>query len=380
MLRAICGAGFHNFISLVMDKILDLYIDYLQVTFRSATATGLSSLVDGAVSHDQITRFLSKPSKGSKELWLSVKSLVRQHESEDACLIFDDSIIEKPHTDESDLICWHYDHSKKCSVKGINLLTAFYHSQDSGQEFPLRIPVAFQCAHKSVRYSDLVSRKLRRKSVVSKNELMRMMFSQCLQNQLKFRYVLADSWFSAAENMRLIHNKEKYFIFEIKSNRMAALTDEQRNKGRWQRIDELQIAVHTPVQVWLKDLNIKLLLVKQIFTNKDGSTGTRYLVSNDLNLSYQRFETLFQKRWSVEEYHKSIKQNAAAGNSPTRTLRTQTNHLFAAILAYVKMETYKFASDLNHFAIKSKLYMAAIKAAFQELNQFKDQIAAEQSA
>ena len=75
-----------------MEKLLDLYTDYLHVTFRSATATGLSSMVDGAVSHDQITRMLSKPAKGSKDLWLSVKPLVRRHQSEDACLIFDDSL------------------------------------------------------------------------------------------------------------------------------------------------------------------------------------------------------------------------------------------------------------------------------------------------
>lgn len=36
---------------------LDLYTDYLLSTFSAATATGLSAMVDGDVSHDQITRF-----------------------------------------------------------------------------------------------------------------------------------------------------------------------------------------------------------------------------------------------------------------------------------------------------------------------------------
>ncbi|KAA6322959.1 hypothetical protein EZS27_027554, partial [termite gut metagenome] len=36
-----------------------LYSDYLLVSTKKATATGLSELVDGAISHDQITRFLS---------------------------------------------------------------------------------------------------------------------------------------------------------------------------------------------------------------------------------------------------------------------------------------------------------------------------------
>jgi hypothetical protein len=72
---------------------------------------------------------LSRTEKTSKDLWLNVKPLVRKHESDDGCLIFDDRIIEKNYTDENDLICWHYDHSKGRSVKGINLLTAFYHTQ-----------------------------------------------------------------------------------------------------------------------------------------------------------------------------------------------------------------------------------------------------------
>ncbi|MCX7739699.1 MULTISPECIES: hypothetical protein [Thermaceae] len=37
---------------------LDLYTDYLLSSFGAATATGLSRMVDGAISHDQITRML----------------------------------------------------------------------------------------------------------------------------------------------------------------------------------------------------------------------------------------------------------------------------------------------------------------------------------
>ena len=93
--------------------MLDLYTDYLLSSFHHTTATGLSRLTDGSISHDKISRYLNEPQKGSKELWQSVKPLVRQHEdSETGCLIFDDSIIEKPYSDESALITWHYDHSK----------------------------------------------------------------------------------------------------------------------------------------------------------------------------------------------------------------------------------------------------------------------------
>ena len=68
---------------------LDLYIDHLLSGFGQVTATDLSSLSDGSPSHDKITRTLSENEFSSKDLWHEVKSLVRGHESEDACLIFD---------------------------------------------------------------------------------------------------------------------------------------------------------------------------------------------------------------------------------------------------------------------------------------------------
>jgi hypothetical protein len=41
------------------QDFLKIYTDYLISTFGSATATGLVSMLDDAVSHDQVTRFLS---------------------------------------------------------------------------------------------------------------------------------------------------------------------------------------------------------------------------------------------------------------------------------------------------------------------------------
>ena len=87
-----------------MDKsLLDLYTDYLLCSFGPVTATGLAQLLEGAVSHDQVTRLLASTPKTSADLWRQVKPLVRQVERPDGVLIIDDSIEEKPYTDENDL-------------------------------------------------------------------------------------------------------------------------------------------------------------------------------------------------------------------------------------------------------------------------------------
>ena len=85
-------------------------------------------------------------------------------------------------------------------------------------------------------------------------------------------------------------------------------------------------------------------------------------MSNDLSLTDSNFGILCKKRWSVEEYHKSLKQNASIAKSPTRTMTTQTNHLYCSILAYVKLKK-----------IKAKIYIKALKAAYAELKNIKEQ-------
>ena len=127
-----------------MNKfLLDLYTDYLISSFGPTTATGLSRLLDGQVSHEQVTRFLASQPKTSADLWRIVKSDLRQIEGPDGLLILDDFIEEKPYTDENDLICWHWDHSKDRSVKGVNFLSAFYVNDQVG------MPVAFDLVTKT---------------------------------------------------------------------------------------------------------------------------------------------------------------------------------------------------------------------------------------
>ena len=52
-------------------------------------------------------------------------------------------------------------------------------------------------------------------------------------------------------------------------------------------------------------------------------------------------------------------------------LSTQTNHFFAALCGFIKMELLKISTQLNHFALKAKLYLQALHAAYaalQDLN------------
>lgn len=349
-----------------MDDIAEIYSDYLIASFGLTTATGLSQLLDNEISHDKITRFLSCQAKTSKDLWHFVKPLIRQIETDDGCLILDDSIEEKPFTDENEIVCWHYDHSKQLLVKGINFLSCLYQTKD------LALPIGFDLIRKTETYIDPKDGKQKRRSPISKNELARSQIEQAVRNNIKFRFVLFDVWFASVENMKLILARNKHFICPLKSNRKIALSLNEKLQGRWHKLQSLEIETNRRSLIYLEGLDEPVLLIKQIFTNEDGRAAVQYLISSDTKLSIDDITTNYQRRWRVEEYHKSLKQNASLERSPTQTETTQTNHFFAALCGYIKLERLKMKTKKNHFALKSKLYLKALLSAFQtlkELNQ-----------
>ena len=341
---------------------IELYTDFLISNSGYATATGLSAIMDNSISHDQITRFLSKNEFDSKALWLKVKKVVRQIESNEGCLIFDDSIQEKKWTDENDIICWHYDHTVGKSVKGVNILNALYYNKG------VSIPISFEII-KKYQYCDIKTKEVKRKANVTKNELLREMFLRAIQNQIEFKYVLMDIWFASKENFEFIVKHKKEFITAIKGNRLIALSLEDKYKGNFIRVDEVELSDKQSIRGYLKGYDKEILLVRRVFTNKDGSVGVLNLVTSDLTLNGDSIATIYQKRWKVEEFYKSLKSNVDLAKSPTKTVRTQSNHIFLSILAFFKLECLKIKHKLNHFALRAKLLIKANQMAYLELQR-----------
>lgn len=279
---------------------------------------------------------------------------------EEIVLSFDDSIEEKYYSDSSELICWHYDHVFNRKVKGVHFLTALVNVAG------VRLPCAVEFVKKDKWITDQKTGKQKRTSTKTKNELYREMLLRCAAN-FRFDYVVNDSWYASVENMKLIKQQLQIdFVMALKSNRRVALSPQDKRAANYISIESLQPGQQT-VEVWLEELDFPLLLAKQVFKNEDDTVGELYLACSDLSLSYERITTIYKKRWSVEEYHKSVKSNVGFAKSPTHTIKTQTNHFMLSILAYVKLEWLKHRNHMNHFAMKTTLYHAALKAAYEQL-------------
>ena len=262
-------------------------------------------------------------------MWSFIKPFLRSVEKDSSVLIVDDTILEKPYTDESEINTYHYDHSKGRSIKGINVVNLIHETEGT------RLPISMSIVHKDKLVEE--NGKQYRKSSKTKNELFR-----------------------------------KQFIMPLKVNRKVSLHDSSNPENReYVSVESLKLQEDKPVKVWLKGYSKPLLLAKQVFKNKDKSTGILYLVASDLTASYSCMTIAYQRRWAVETYHRSLKNNTSVCASPTKTIKTQCNHIYASVMAFVKLEVISIKKAVSQYALKSQLYLKGIQTAFDELNTIK---------
>ena len=351
-----------------MDCTLSKYTDFLLSVPKYATATSMSAVYDHRISHDKVSRFLRSSYLDSTVVWKSAKSFLRSlvdFTDQSGVISVDDSIVEKAHTDENAMICYHWDHSLNRHVKGINFISLLY-SHDK-----VDVPIQVRIVEKTEPYTDKKTGKIKFKSPKTKNEHFRDMLKVAVQ-QVGFRYVLGDSWFSSAENINfIIKDLKRQAVLAIKTSRTVALSDKDRKNGDFIRVDQLsQLEVGTPLTVYLRSVEQPVSLVKQVFTNKDNSKGVLYLIATDLTISYEEVTTIYKRRWKVEEYHKSLKQHTALAGSPTKLIETQANHFYAAIAAYIKLEKLKHKTGDGHFRLKATLMVTAARSCLGQIQEW----------
>ena len=142
------------------------------------------------------------------------------------------------------------------------------------------------------------------------------MLRQAHQNAVSFRCALADFWYTNAGNINLILDLKHHYSGAVKSNLEVALSKHDRVNGKFVKISSLKLQPGTVLTVFIRSVQAPVAICGDIFPNKDGSVGELLLLTTDVTMAYQQLLTIYQKRWGIEEYHKSLKQNASLENRP----------------------------------------------------------------
>ena len=170
----------------------------------------------------------------------------------------------------------------------------------------MALPIAVELVRKTVPVYPPKTHKTSYQIPFTKNEYLQQQLRVSLpgrpQQQVAYRYLLADSWYASTENMTLVRALSHHFLFALESSRTGARSAAARAQGRFQAVQSLVFPDTQPLCVCLRSVQAAVLVSKQVFINQDGSQGVLYLVSSDTDLDQARLTTIYQRQWKVEEY------------------------------------------------------------------------------
>jgi hypothetical protein len=355
-----------------MSNLSSIYQDFLISSYGKIEATKFAKVLGKGFSHDRFTKqlLLDRDLDDDVKLWKTIKSFLRDYENEESgCIIIDDSLLHKPHTKVNDTVCWHFDHVSKKMQKGILMLN-FHYTDDS----EISIPLGYEVITKTEDVWSNQHQKFVKKSMFTKNEIMRDKLEILhFTNKVKYKYILFDKWFSSITNLVFINDTlKKKFVCPIKSNRKIALTKKDKDKGKYVNISSVDIEACSSRLIYLEGYKDPIKLIKQVVKNgNDGKPVYLYLITNDITLNFLEVLEIYKKRWKIEEYHKSLKQNLKIEHSPTKVETSQRNHIHLCVCAFIKLEKLRLNYNMNHLSLKEKIYINALKAAYEKIGELK---------
>ena len=228
-------------------------------------------------------------------------------------------------------------------------------SDDSG----ISVPLSIQPVQKALVWNKQKSKEVY-KALHNKNAVFRTMVRRLTRSK-RVDYVLCDSWYSGKENMNyLVQECATNFIMALKINRGVARSQKEAKAGNFKPLQDMKLGKGA-VKVYIKGVEFPLLVVKKVFKNEDGSSGTLYLATSNTELCYEQILHLYKRRWKIEEYHKSLKSNCSLGKCQAFSQRAQQSHFYLSALAFLLLEKAKAQKDKNQFALKKELNILTIK-------------------
>ena len=167
------------------------YCQYLLVSQTNYTLTNYAEHHPESISHDRINRYLRHDKLKPKLVWEKVKDDIVL--DDDGYLIFDDSILDKNHSHKIELVNRQYSGNAHRIIKGICIVNCIYVNPKTEQYW-------------------LIDYRIYDKTTDGKSKLdhLKDMLQHSIEHkQIKFKYVLMDTWYATKDIMLYIDNLQK---------------------------------------------------------------------------------------------------------------------------------------------------------------------------
>ena len=322
-----------------------IYTSYLLSDPRYTSCTHLSEVM-GSISHDSVNRFLERERYEPKDLFDEESDKI---ELAGGVLSVDDSVLDKPYMNpkKAELIGNFWSGKHKRVVKGVNLITLFYTDMAG-----ISVPVNYRIYDKS--------------EGKTKNDYFIEMLQEVLAWGLKPAWVTGDSWYASIANMKTLRKLNLQFMFGIESNRTVSI-----ERGQYIQVQKLEGWQGDEQTAYLKDYGM-VKVYRQMYKK----SYRYYIISvpdldNLPNIKKQDFERVHAAHWSIERYHRALKQVCHIEHFQVRGSNQIKNHIFCAIKGFVQLEFMRVNNLISHwYEVQRDLFLAAIRGFIQGETDF----------
>ena len=317
---------------------LEMYTNFLIANgnrYSGVEASKALTLTHGseAPAHDTISRWLASETSTSNDLWMHIKNLVDTKRSN---LIVDDTVLDKQWSPNNELVRYHWSGNEHSVIRGISLVNLL---ATTGKDC---IPIDYRI------YEG-------KESKMTKNDHFLAMLDTAKERGFKPRYVLADAWYGSVMNLKKIRSLGWKFIIGMKENRIVNVT-----QGTNISVADLDWKNKRLHKVWLRDFGF-VLVARIIFKNGD----TRYIATNDLSLTrYDDLSAESKQRWTIEEFHRGIKQTTGIERCYSIKKRSQLTHIFSCFIAFLRLEFERIRSGVSWYEQKARMVRKGMAGAF----------------
>jgi len=306
------------------------YINFLVAAQNvfSAVEAAASGAWEGP-AHDAYTRLLQRLPPDSEALWVEVERCIDKTRG---MLVIDDTTLDKPYASDMALVTRHWSGKHHEVVQGINLISLVW--TDDGQS---SWPLDYRLYNKAVDGLD-------------KNDHFRTMVRTAHQRGFSPRLVAFDGWYSSLDNLKLLRDFDWQWLTRLKSNRQVSPSAHQT-----MAVADLTIPPEGTI-VHLRGYG----LVK-VFRTVDPHGDAEHWATSLLTMTEGQRKAAALNAWTIETYHRGLKQFTGIQSGQFRLEISQRNHIGLAIRAFVRLEYRRVYGGISWFETKAEVIRQAIR-------------------
>jgi len=308
------------------------YINFLTATPRTYSCTEAERVQpdqEKGPSHDSICRLLHRIPANASSLREESSQFVNKNKG---VLVLDDSTLDKPYAQKIELVTRHWSGKHHRVVSGINLVSLLWTDGDA------HIPCDFRIYHKA---SD----------GKTKNDHFSDMLFKAKVTGFNPEYILSDSWYSGLKNLKIIASYDWFWLTRLKANRLINPDSSGNIPLSYADISESGSVVHLKGYGFVK-----------IFGIVDKKGNTEYWATNNLNMDELERIRLSDFSWTIEEYHRGLKQFCGIERCQCRSAKAQRNHISLAVRTFIRFEIFSLRSGYSWFEAKTRIIRNAVRA------------------